>query len=310
MKRTNKKSGGKKQPKKADGWANLTWDDLDRWAGSRIVSRGRSYQNQGRVKDLVISADERLLATVQGSERYFVSVWLNAGGKGHDKIKSHCTCPVGYNCKHAVAAVAEYLQALADGTAVAAADPDDPRWRKLSKADEEFDEDLDDWEDDDWDVDADEDDGDEAGEEDDEDAEPVRGTPKRRTPPRRTNAEWDDKIERLIRGKSREELAEEVLSLVRRFPDLREEYRERIALSEGDLDRLVAQARRELHDRTSEIGWQNHWQGEGHTPDYSRLKHRLERMVELGHSDTVVPLGREFIKRAISQTIRLDGIAG
>ena len=114
-------------------------------------------------------------------------------------------------------------------------------------------------------------------------------------------AEWDEKIKRLIRGKSREELAEEVLALVRRYPELREEYRERIALSEGDVDRLVAEARRELRDRTSEIGWQNHWQGEGHTPDYSRLKHRLERMVELGHSDAVVALGREFIQRAMAQ---------
>ena len=64
---------------------------------------------------------------------------------------------------------------------------------------------------------------------------------------------------------------------------------------------LWPQARRELRDRTSEIGWQNHWQGEGHTPDYSRLKHRLERMVELGHSDAVVALGREFIQRAMAQ---------
>ena len=120
--------------------------------------------------------------------------------------------------------------------------------------------------------------------------------PKRRPSSRRTGTEWDDKIERLIRGKSREELTEEVLSLIRRYPELREEYRERIALSEGDVDKLVAQAKRELRDRTSEIGWQNHWQGEGHTPDYSRLKHRLERMVELGHSDAVVALGREFIQ--------------
>ena len=240
------------------------------------------------MKDLAISADDRLLATVQGGDRYVVSVWLNAGKKRHDKIESHCTCPVGYNCKHAVATVAAYLQALTEGATVPTADPDDPRWRKLSGADAEFEEDLDDWDDDD-------------DQEDDEEAEPAMEPPKRRRSSRRTSAEWDDKIERLIRGKSREELAEEVLSLIRRFPELREEYRERIALSEGDVDRLVAQARRELRDRTSEIGWQNHWQGEGHTPDYSRLKHRLERMVELGHSDAVVALGREFIQRAMAQ---------
>jgi hypothetical protein len=166
------------------------------------------------VKDLAISADDRLLATVQGGDRYIVSVWLNAGKKRHDKLESHCTCPVGYNCKHAVAAVAEYLQALTDGTAVPAADPDDPRWRKLSGADAEFDDVLDD-----------PDDGDDDRQ-DDEEAEPAREPPERRRSSRPTSTEWDDKIERLVRGKSREALAEEVLSLVRRYPELREEYRE------------------------------------------------------------------------------------
>ena len=170
MKRTNEEPGKGKRPNKAAGWAVLTWDDLDRWAGSRSVSRGRSYQNQGRVKDLAISADDRLLATVQGGDRYVVSVWLNAGKKRHDKIESHCTCPVGYNCKHAVATVAAYLQALTEGATVPTADPDDPRWRKLSDADAEFEEDLDDWDDDD-------------DQEDDEEAEPADGaadTPSRR----------------------------------------------------------------------------------------------------------------------------------
>ena len=136
-------------------------------------------------------------------------------------------------------------------------------------------------------------------EDNDSDDEEVEAKPKRR--PRLTRTDWDEKIERLIRGKSREELADQVLSLIERYPELREEFRERIALSEGDVDRLVAQARREMRDRAEKIGWQNHWQGEGHTPDYSRLKHRLERLVELGHADAVVELGREFIKCAMNQ---------
>ncbi len=288
MKRTNEDPSKEKRANKAAGWPALTWDDLDRWAGSRSVSRGRSYQNQGRVKDLAISTDDRLLATVQGGDRYVVSVWLNAGKKRDDRIESHCTCPVGYNCKHAVATVAAYLKALAERATVPTADPADPRWRKLSDVDAEFEEDWDDVDDD-------------NDQEDDEEAEPAIEPPKRRRSSRRTGAEWDDKIERLIRGKSREELTEEVLSLIRRYPELREEYRERIALSEGDVANLLAEARRELRDRTSEIGWQNHWQGEGHTPDFSRLKHRLERMVELGHADAVAEVGREFIPAAMAQ---------
>ena len=281
MKGVGKKKGEKKRLETPNNWAALTWDDLDGWAGNRSVSRGRAYERQGRVKDLAISENGRLLATVQGGERYVVSVWLNAGKKKRDRIESHCTCPVGCNCKHAVAIVAAYLQALTDETTVPIADADDPRWDKLSGADADFDDDLDDWED------------------DDQDEEFEAKPPKRSS--RRTRTDWDKKIERLIRSKSREELADQVLSLVNRYPELQEEFRERIALSEGDVDRLVAQARREMRDCASEIGWQNHWQGEGHTPDYSRLKHRLERLVELGHADAVVELGRDFIKRAMTQ---------
>lgn len=291
----------KKQRKESasNGWASLTWDDLDRWAGVRSVQRGRTYQRQDRVKDLAISDDGWLLATVCGGDRYVVSVWLDAGKKQHEKIQSHCTCPVGYNCKHAVATVAEYLQMLADGTSVSQADKSDPRWDKLSGDDAEYEDDLDDC-DDDWNGDGG-DDGDDGS-----DADSVHPTVKSSRgssagQPQRTRSQWDEKIEQHIRAKSHTELVEQMLSLVDRFPELREEYRERVALSEGDVDRLVAQAKREIRDRTSEIGWQNHWEGEGHTPDYDRLMHRLERLVELGHADAVVELGREFIQRVNSQ---------
>ncbi len=91
-------------------WASLTWEDLDRWAGSRSVSRGRTYQRGGRVKDLAVSDDGRLLATIVGGDRYVASVWWNLEKK-KSGIESRCTCPVGYSgCKHAVAVVADYLQ--------------------------------------------------------------------------------------------------------------------------------------------------------------------------------------------------------
>jgi len=291
-----KKRASSKAQKVGKDWASLTWDDLDHWAGPRSVSRGRSYQRQGRVHDLAISEDGRLLATVEGGDRYFVSVGLLEKRKRGSVLDSQCTCPVGYSgCKHAVAVVAEYLESLANETAVPEADPDDRRWSKLdgSHADYESDE-LDD----DWEADDDE----EEEEEEEEWEPPVKSRRKAsRKAPRRTRAEWDEKIRAHIRGKGREELADFVCNLVERFTELREEFRERIALAEGDVDRLVAQARHEMRQRTSEIGWQNHWQGEGHTPDYSRLKHRLERLLELGHADAVVELGREFVGAAMNQ---------
>lgn len=275
-------------------WASLTWEDLDRWAGGRSVSRGRTYQRGGRVKDLAVSDDGRLLATVVGGDRYVASVWWNLEKK-KSGIESRCTCPVGYSgCKHAVAVVADYLQSLAAEKEVPVADPEDPRWAQLAGSDADVEEDIDEFED------EFDDDQDDFKHEDDE--LPARKPPKptrKRTTPARTN--WNDKIERHIRDKSREELADLVWSLTQRFPELYQEFRERIALSEGNVERLLAESRRELRSLTSEISWRNDWTGEGYTPDYSQLKHRFERLVELGHWEAVVDLGREFIRRGMEQ---------
>lgn len=135
-------------------------------------------------------------------------------------------------------------------------------------------------------------DGDDS--EDDEGLQPVY---QRRTGKGR--AADDEKIRKHIDAKSREELAELVWSLMQRFPDLREEFRERIALGEGDTDRIISEARKELRKATSEPGWRNYWKGEGYTPDFSRLARYLDRMVELGHADAVVKLSREIMSRGM-----------
>jgi uncharacterized Zn finger protein len=44
----------------------------------------------------------------------------------------------------------------------------------------------------------------------------------------------------------------------------------------------------------------------GHTPDYSRLKHRLERLVDQGHCDEVVELGRDLIHLGMEQVGQSD----
>src|SRR4051812_40349313 len=113
----------KSQP--GDRWTSLTWDDLEAWAGVRSVQKGRSYQRGKRVRDLARTADGALLATVTGTFPYATSVSL--GGSKGNRIDSECSCPIGGNCKHAVAVVAEYLDAVANRRPVPVASEDDPR---------------------------------------------------------------------------------------------------------------------------------------------------------------------------------------
>jgi uncharacterized Zn finger protein len=112
---------------------------------------------------------------------------------------------------------------------------------------------------------------------------------------RKTLKASNEKIRKHIEAKSHDELVELLWALTERFPELREEFRDRIALGEGNVDRLVTEARKEIRRVASEAGWVNSWTGEGQTPDYSRVKHRLERLLELGHPDAVVRLGKELM---------------
>jgi uncharacterized Zn finger protein len=185
-----------------------------------------------------------------------------------------------------VAVVAEYLERLSASEDTPVADQDDERWELL--ADETGDESKDEAEDLDRDTGDDEDDEDEQ----------VYYVHRHRHPEasgRKTLKASNEKIRKHIEAKSHDELVELVWALTERFPELCEEFRDRIALGEGKVDRLVAEARKEIRRVSSEAGWVNSWTGEGQTPDYSRVKHRLERLLELGHPDAVVRLGKELM---------------
>ncbi len=74
-------------------------------------SRGRTYQNQGRIKDLRIDKQgKNIIALVQGTANlpYRVEIEISKKRAGIDFV-SHCTCPVGYMCKHAAAALYEAI---------------------------------------------------------------------------------------------------------------------------------------------------------------------------------------------------------
>ena len=51
-------------------FADLAWQDLEDWAGSRVVDRGKGYK--GEVEDLNVTEDGFLLAWVYGSRKYII----------------------------------------------------------------------------------------------------------------------------------------------------------------------------------------------------------------------------------------------
>lgn len=117
-------------------WSEITWEDLEAWADPGSLERGEGYFHGGNVRSLAITPGGELLAWVEGTERYAVQIAL-APRDESPRLASLCTCPVGYACKHAVAAVLTYLEALSEGRTVPLARPNDPRLRAFDYADED-----------------------------------------------------------------------------------------------------------------------------------------------------------------------------
>jgi uncharacterized Zn finger protein len=107
-----------------DDWQHLGWDALRAWAGAASLGQARHYLEQ--VSDLVATSDGQLLAWVAGRDRYGLRVRLVATD-GRWQIESHCSCPVGQPCKHAVAAILVAQSRLRLGLSLAEATADDLR---------------------------------------------------------------------------------------------------------------------------------------------------------------------------------------
>ena len=263
---------------------DLTWEDLKEWAGSRVVTRGKSYRRA--VEDLRKTPDGRLLAWVQGGDRYATSVGLSRGGK----LSSTCTCPYAVSCKHAVAIVLAYLEAVGAGTPVPSATSDDERLGLIAEA-----QDVDEPDEDDWG----EDEADEPGSIGDA---PSGAAPaKNRAAKRRRSEDPDAAVRCYLEALSHEALLDFVRGLANDLPDVRQRIVDRAELQSGDVKRLLANTRREIANVSAEPGWSRHWSDERHIPDYSRVKGRLESLLASGHADEVVALGEDLLRRGIRQ---------
>ena len=254
--------------KQADPFESLTWNDLTDWAGSKIVSRGKNYQRNGYVKDLARTPDGNLVAWVEGTERYATRVFFE-----DDELESICSCPYWDTCKHAVAVVVEYLENLKKKVKIQKAAKKDRRLKLLDESDE----------DDIW-----------FDEDDDLDEIDELYLPQEKA----IDIEF---LGPFLKKHTKAQLIELIKDLAQRYPDVLEHLLDRINLSSGTVSKMVDALRNEIQELSLEPGWQNYWRGEGYTPDYSRVRHRLEALLDQGYTDEVVALGEELLEAGIRQ---------
>ncbi len=244
-------------------FTDLAWEDLNDWVGARIVGRGKSYQR--RVKNLCITSDGALVASVQGTKLYSTRADLDSNNELH----SQCSCPYGGGCKHAVAMILAYLDACKNKKNIPLATQDDERLLRLSgKSD-----DTDDFED-----------------LDDEEIEKQRTTSRK-----------NDSVRAHLEALSKNELVDLLMKGENILPDLNRKLTDRDHLKKGDTDKIVKTIRKKIEALSSEPAWSNHWDGENNIPDYSPVQKRLEALLENNRPDVVIELGAYLMECSIEQ---------
>ena len=258
---------------KADPFEDLTWDDLEEWAGAAIVSRGRSYQRGHRVQNLARS-ETGLVAWVLGTRRYATVVEVEDG-----ELTSFCTCPYWDTCKHAVAVVLEYLECLKQKKEVPTVTERDRRLKLRHEAAEEEET---------W--------GEEDEEEDDKDEEDEEDEDMSRPAPRRSKKATADTLSSFLEQQSKEQLVVLLKEQAKRHPTVRQALQDRHNLSSGAVKKLVKAVREEINELDSEPDWDDDWGGGGSGGDYARVQERLEALLAAEHADEVVGLGEELLE--------------
>jgi len=254
--------------KQADPFEELTWNDLTAWAGNKIVSRGKNYQRSSYVKDLACAPDGSLIAWVDGTERYATRIFFK-----DDELESICTCPYWDTCKHAVAVIVEYLENLKKKVKIPKATKKDRRLKLLDESDK----------DDIW-----------FDEDDDLDEFDELYLPQEKT----IDVEF---LGPFLKKHTKAQLIEFIKDLAQGHPDVLEHLLDRINLSSGTVSHMVDTLRNEIQELSLEPGWKNYWHGEGYTPDYSGVRHRLKALFDQGYADEVVALGETLLEAGIRQ---------
>jgi uncharacterized Zn finger protein len=244
--------------------SQLTYDDLDRWAGAKIRTRGKSYIK--RVDGLHHTPEGQLVAWVAGTEEYATLVRPNEEG-GHAWF---CTCSYADGpCKHAVAVLLAAAERVRQKRDIPLLSIDDELHLIL------FDDrdDITQWHD-------------EEGHEGTGAEAAAKGKPK---------------LHKLLDGKSREELLELLVSLANDYPQVARVLVETEQLRRGQIDLLVRSLRREIQKLTRDPAWSNHWNGERSAPDYTHVCHQFKTLLAAGHADALLALGDELWQQGIEQ---------
>lgn len=175
------------------------------------------------------------------------------------ELTAVCTCPYEGVCKHAVAVLLGYLEKIKNNVVVPVIAEDDQRMALLEDTASEP-----------WDGEN-QDDG------------------------RRSTPATTDSIHSYLEKQSKAELVTLLEGLSQRYPAIQDALRDRHHLLTGDAATLVKAVRKEIDKlgAGSEPDWRGEWNAVD--PDCSVIRDRLKMLLETGHANEVVELGKRLL---------------
>jgi len=240
------------ESKDSDPFKELKWSDLQDWAGGKATAKGIKYQEEERVKELKRTSEGGLVARVEGTTDYFTEVSLKQG-----KLSSVCTCPVGHDCKHGVAAILEYLELAEQGEEVPCASEVDSLVARARQG--------------------------------------------------RTGAEnpsiYENEgfsaltLREYLQHLTKKELIEILVAFAEKDTMLGKYLKERQSLATEDVEEIIGGVYSELDELLEEIGDPEYQGYESDTPDFLDIQVGLESLLDAGHPDELLDIGKELMDR-------------
>ncbi len=257
----------------SDPFFDLDWTTLEDWAGTKTLSRGRQYQREGRVHELVRSPNEAIVAWVDGTERYATAVYFDDG------IRSICTCPVGSGCKHAVAVILECLALHKDNRSIRDLPADDSRLLLLNDGAEGIPESS------------------QSGTGSDHPQITGSIAKKRTAKPKKGPLS----LRHYLSGLTKEDLIGLLEDLMSVYPEVRQDVSDRKSVAASDAGPVLEALLSDIDSISCEEAWSNSWTGESRIPDYTPVRKRMEILLEMGYPDAVVEAGTILLQNGTAQ---------
>lgn len=240
------------ESKTARTFKELKWSDLQDWAGGKATAKGIKYQEEGRVKEIKCTFAGSLVARVEGTIEYFTEVSLKNG-----KLSSICTCPVGHECKHGVAAVLEYLDLIEQGEDVPIVSEEDILVKRSR-----------------------------------------RGLAGAGTSEAYEAEESSQIIREYLEKLEKPELIEILTMFAKKDNILGRYLRDRQSLVSENPEGVIGGIYSELDELWRELKSSDFWGYEGEEmPDFSEVQVRLESLLDSGHPDELLDIGKELMDR-------------